>query len=256
MAPNRASARRYGPWWPMRRRSHGIRRDRVPRAAGWGRRMSGRTALAAMGPEDVIQRMHAGAGWKDGALRGLTEPAAPDTQRGYTLASAAPVVSDDLEAEQRFTASALLVEHDAFSGVGAVIQATERPFGVLQALSESRRVFSEPDVNFVQAVANVSPWRSSAGSTRAGSSRCVTTNAAGRVRRSRRACPSARARAAHGRARRAVVGAPGLRLRRLHVGQREDVHAADVERGGTARACGVGSGRGSSAGGRARGDGG
>jgi PAS domain S-box-containing protein len=114
--------------------------------------LSGITELL---PGGEAIRMRVGSGWKEGVVGGLTEPAGPDSQWGYTLASHAPVVSEDLRSEPRFTASAVVLEHGAVSGVGVVIQATEQPFGVLEALSRSRRAFAESDVNLLQLIANV-----------------------------------------------------------------------------------------------------
>jgi PAS domain S-box-containing protein len=100
-------------------------------------------------------RMRAGWGWSDGVVGRLTESATRDSQWGHILASHGPVVSEDLKSERRFTPAKVALEHGAVSGAGIVIQATERPFGVLVALSQSRRAFSESELNPLQAVANV-----------------------------------------------------------------------------------------------------
>jgi GAF domain-containing protein len=62
---------------------------------------------------------------------------------------------EDLGAEMRFTPPPLLREHGVVSGMTVVIAGRERPFGVLGAHTQSLRTFSEDDVNFLQAVANV-----------------------------------------------------------------------------------------------------
>ena len=41
------------------------------------------------------------------------------------------------------------------SGMTVVIPSTEGPFGVMGAHTTSHRTFSEDDINFLQAVANV-----------------------------------------------------------------------------------------------------
>jgi GAF domain-containing protein len=55
----------------------------------------------------------------------------------------------------RFTPPPLLREHGVVSGMTVVIADRERPFGVLGAHTQSLRPFSEDNVNFLQAVANV-----------------------------------------------------------------------------------------------------
>jgi DNA-binding NarL/FixJ family response regulator/signal transduction histidine kinase len=115
----------------------------------------GLTGIAELLPGGGAIRMSTGSGWNEGVVGDRTEAAAPDSQWGYTLAAAAPVVSEDLGSDRRFAASAVALEHGAVSGAGVVIQATERPFGVLEALSTTRRSFSDSDVNTMQAVANV-----------------------------------------------------------------------------------------------------
>jgi PAS domain S-box-containing protein len=112
------------------------------------------TAIAELVPGGEAIRMRTGLGWKERVV-GLTQPAGPESQWGYALASHAPVISEDLESERRFMPSAVALEHGAVSAAGVVIHATQRPFGVLEALSRTRRAFSEPDVNLLQAVANV-----------------------------------------------------------------------------------------------------
>jgi signal transduction histidine kinase len=60
-----------------------------------------------------------------------------------------------VRAEARFRPSPLLVEHAVVSSVTVVIPGHLGPYGVLGAHTSKRRVFSEDDVNFLQAVANV-----------------------------------------------------------------------------------------------------
>jgi len=57
--------------------------------------------------------------------------------------------------EARFAPAPILSEHGVISTMTTAIPGGERPFGVLGAYTRSRRTFSEDDVNFLQAVANV-----------------------------------------------------------------------------------------------------
>jgi PAS domain S-box-containing protein len=105
------------------------------------------------GGEELMLR--AGFGWEKGLVGNVTEEAGLGYQAGYTLHFREPVIMEDLSAETRFTLPPLLREHGVVSGMTVVIAGRERPFGVLGAHTQSLRTFSEDDVNFLQAVANV-----------------------------------------------------------------------------------------------------
>jgi len=105
------------------------------------------------GGEELLLR--AGVGWREGLVGRAKEDAGCGSQAGYTLLSDEPVVADDVRAEARFRPSPLLVEHGVVSSVTVVIPGHLGPYGVLGAHTSKRRVFSEDDVNFLQAVANV-----------------------------------------------------------------------------------------------------
>jgi len=81
-------------------------------------------------------------------------PAGTRTQAGYALRTGQPVVSEDLRTETRFD-SAFLCSKGMLSGMSAIIEGQERPFGVLSAHTGVARRFSAEDVNFLVAVANV-----------------------------------------------------------------------------------------------------
>ncbi len=81
-------------------------------------------------------------------------PAGTGTHAGYALSRREAVVSDDLRTETRFETGHLL-GRGMRSGMNAVIEGVERPYGVLSAHTTRRRSFSEDDVNFLVAVANI-----------------------------------------------------------------------------------------------------
>jgi PAS domain S-box-containing protein len=99
--------------------------------------------------------LRAGVGWKEGLLGTATEEAGLDSQADYTLRLEEPVIVEDVGTETRFRPSWLLPEHGVVSTVTVVIHGRDRAFGVLGAHTKSHRTFSEDDVNFLQAVANV-----------------------------------------------------------------------------------------------------
>jgi signal transduction histidine kinase/DNA-binding NarL/FixJ family response regulator len=105
------------------------------------------------GGEELLLR--AGVGWKEGLVGKTKVGAGLDSQAGYALLSDEPVIVEDLRTEGRFNGPPLLLEHGVVSGMSVIIRCLDGPFGVLSVHTGSHREFSEYDVNFLQAVANV-----------------------------------------------------------------------------------------------------
>ncbi|MFQ5785905.1 MAG: PAS domain S-box protein [Alphaproteobacteria bacterium] len=105
------------------------------------------------GGETLLLR--AGVGWRDGLVGKATVSAGTDSQAGFTLLAAAPVIVGDLRTETRFTGPPLLHEHGVVSGMNVVVQGDDRPFGVLGVHTAKPRRFTETDIHFLQAVANL-----------------------------------------------------------------------------------------------------
>jgi len=105
------------------------------------------------GGEELLLR--AGVGWDEGLVGRATVGTESDSQAGYTLLSDEPVVVENLRSEARFSGPPLLREHGVVSGMSAIIRGRSRPFGVLGAHTKRRRAFTEDDVYFLRAVANV-----------------------------------------------------------------------------------------------------
>jgi signal transduction histidine kinase len=99
--------------------------------------------------------LRAGVGWRPGTVGHARVSAGQDSQGGYTLTMAEPVIVDDLRRETRFTMPPLLTEHGAVSGITVIIHHHHRPFGVLGVHTRQRRRFTPHDVNFVRSVANL-----------------------------------------------------------------------------------------------------
>ena len=105
-------------------------------------------------PGGETLRLRAGVGWRDGAVGRATVPVAA-SQAGHTLLSNGPVIVENAEEETRFGQTALLRDHGVVSGVSVVIRTDRRRFGVLGAHAHGRRSFTQDDVHFLEAVANV-----------------------------------------------------------------------------------------------------
>jgi len=106
-------------------------------------------------PDGQKLLLRAGVGWHKGLVGRTTVDAGIDSQAGYTLLVDEPVVVEDLRVETRFKGPALLHEHGVISGLSVIIQGQERPFGVLGAHTTKKRVFTQDDVHFLQAAANI-----------------------------------------------------------------------------------------------------
>ncbi|HEV8508900.1 MAG TPA: PAS domain S-box protein [Gemmatimonadales bacterium] len=106
-------------------------------------------------PEHRSLLLRAGEGWRDGCVGKTLVTADPGALAGYALSAAGPLVVEDLAVETRFSVPPHLEEHGIVSGLCVVVQGRERPWGVLGAYSAQLRVFSGPDVLFVQALAHV-----------------------------------------------------------------------------------------------------
>jgi PAS domain S-box-containing protein len=99
--------------------------------------------------------LRAGVGYEEGLVGRATEKTGFDSQAGYTLLSEEPVIIENLREEERFSASALLRDHGVVSGISVIVQGRESPFGILGAHTRELRTFTEDDINFLQAIANV-----------------------------------------------------------------------------------------------------
>ena len=106
-------------------------------------------------PDGKALLLRAGVGWKEGLVGQATVGAGTNSQAGYTLLSNEPVIIKDLRTEKRFSGPPLLREHGVVSGVSVIIGRRDRPFGVLGAHTAKRRTFTEDDVHFLEAVANM-----------------------------------------------------------------------------------------------------
>ncbi len=106
-------------------------------------------------PGDKEVLLRAGVGWKKGVVGTARLGVAIDSQTGYTLGIPDPVVVEDLESETRFSSPPLLYDHGVVSLLSETISGQDRPFGFLAAYSKQPSKFSDDDVHFAQAVANL-----------------------------------------------------------------------------------------------------
>ncbi|HEY9608577.1 ATP-binding protein, partial [Allocoleopsis sp.] len=106
-------------------------------------------------PNGKALLLRSGVGWHQGLVGHATVRSETHSQAGYTLLSSQPVIVEDLREETRFNGPPLLHDHQVISGMSVIIHGQNRPFGVLGVHTTRKQRFSQDDINFLQAVANV-----------------------------------------------------------------------------------------------------
>jgi two-component sensor histidine kinase len=107
-------------------------------------------------PGDAELLLRAGTGWLPGLVGTALVSTDRNSQAGFTLAAAGPVIVENLASEARFDGQPLLHQHGVVSGLTIPIAGRDgRTYGVLGVHSTKRRNFSENDVSFLAAVANM-----------------------------------------------------------------------------------------------------
>ena len=106
-------------------------------------------------PDEKRLLVRAGVGWGEGVVGKATVGADVESPAGYALQTGQPVIANNLDEEERFRIPDLLRAHGVRSAVNVIIKSNRHIFGVLEADSRQPRIFSQHDVKFLQAYANV-----------------------------------------------------------------------------------------------------
>ena len=106
-------------------------------------------------PDENQFVVKAGHGWDEGVVGTARVGADLESPAGYAIRSDKPVITNDLENEDRFRMPALLRDHGVKSAVNVIIQTADTIFGVFEADSRGRRDFTERDTKFLQGAANL-----------------------------------------------------------------------------------------------------
>jgi GAF domain-containing protein len=100
-------------------------------------------------------RLRSGIGWGGGVV-GVTVDAMPGGHVAHTLASAEPIVVEDMAGEDRFEVSPQLLSAGVRSSLSVRIPSGgERPYGVIGAHATERRAFSASEVALTEGVAAI-----------------------------------------------------------------------------------------------------
>ncbi|WP_162912905.1 histidine kinase dimerization/phosphoacceptor domain -containing protein [Rhodospirillaceae bacterium SYSU D60014] len=107
-------------------------------------------------PEEDQLLVRAGIGWAEGTVGAARISVDSKSPGGYALKTGRPVISNHLTKESRFRTPSLLAEHGVKRAINVIIPSGDsRPFGVLEVDSQIEGKFTEHDINFLQAMANV-----------------------------------------------------------------------------------------------------
>lgn len=100
--------------------------------------------------------LKAGIGWNHGMVGHAAVGFDRESQAGFTLLAAEPVIVADLLSETRFSGPKLLHDHGVRSGMSVTIPGTGfRPFGVFGIHSRAARTFTATDAEFLLSLANI-----------------------------------------------------------------------------------------------------
>ena len=96
-----------------------------------------------------------GVGLQEDAVAGTTVEMATNSAIGSTVLGTNPVIVADWPSETRFNQPSQLRDHGVISSLCVVIPGQLRPFGSLGVDVTASRMFSDEEIHFLQAVANV-----------------------------------------------------------------------------------------------------
>lgn len=106
-------------------------------------------------PSENRLLMCAGVGWDENLVGTATLGADLESPSGFALHTRKPVISNQLENEQRFRTPQLLAAHGVRRAINVILEGDGAPFGVLEVDSRSEGEFSERDLTFLQGAANL-----------------------------------------------------------------------------------------------------
>ena len=101
--------------------------------------------------------VRAGVGWNPGVVGQTMVPTGRFSAAGHALESGEPVISNDVEQEDRFELPDFMREHGVKAMVNVIILGPDGqpPYGVLEVDSRRQRGFSDDDTAFLRSYANL-----------------------------------------------------------------------------------------------------
>jgi len=106
-------------------------------------------------PSENRLLVRAGVGWAPGVVGAVSVGADLASPSGFALRTGKPVISNQLENEERFRTPELLRMHGIHRAMNVILQGEGDPYGVLEVDSRSEQEFEEYDLAFLQGAANI-----------------------------------------------------------------------------------------------------
>lgn len=106
-------------------------------------------------PDGTTLLLRSGTGWPDGLVGHATFRVEHGFPAGRALLVREQVIIDNLRADPRFAPASLLHDHGVTSGISTVIQGQPRAYGTVGAYTRQARRFTQDDLYFLQAAANL-----------------------------------------------------------------------------------------------------
>lgn len=106
-------------------------------------------------PDRGEMLLRSGVNWQPGVVGHEVFGDHERSPGGYALRSEHPVVSPDLDLEDRFQVPDVLRRHGVKSMVNVIIAGEREPFGVLEVDSREQRDFGDDDITFLRNYANL-----------------------------------------------------------------------------------------------------
>ena len=98
--------------------------------------------------------IRAGVGWRNGIVGKAMLGADLESPAGYAFQTGSPVISNQLENEERFRTPLLMAEHGVRRAINVLISGGSGPWGVLEVDSSNAGKFEAADLAFLQGLAN------------------------------------------------------------------------------------------------------
>ena len=102
---------------------------------------------------DLLVR--SGVNWQPGVVGHVTFADHAHSPAGYALMTDEPVISRDVDREDRFEIPEVLVRHGVKSMVNVIIAGENGPYGVLEVDAQEHREFNDDDTAFLRTYANL-----------------------------------------------------------------------------------------------------
>ncbi len=101
--------------------------------------------------------VRAGVGWQPGIVGQVTVRTGRFSAAGHALETGAPVISPDVQQEDRFEIPLFLIDHGVQAMVNVIILSADGrpPYGVLEVDSRKSRQFTDDDTSFLRGYANL-----------------------------------------------------------------------------------------------------